>query len=217
MPPLGQGPQLSPWPAMGRPWAYPPPSVSTETSRRPSANPDITANVTGMPTDWRALLCPHNMPTTSPWRNRHAGTHVERVGRRHGSPAGTRSMSGRRSFYTATFVTARLTGTRVLSVAQTSRTACCCDWPRMVAAAGLPPWPDRYGAGRVSANNALAPALAPALWCPRRRDSCVLSPARSTVRSTQYWYDLSRNRRGSPVGCLAAAVSPKPACAQARK
>jgi len=151
MPPLGQGPQLSPWPAMGRPWAYPPPSVSTESSRPPSANPDITANVTGVPTDWRALLCPHNMPTTSPWRNRRAGTHVERGGSRHGSPAGTRSMPGRRSFYTGTFVTARLTGTRVPSVAQTSLAACCCDWPRMVAAAGLPPRPDRYDAARFPA------------------------------------------------------------------
>jgi len=151
MPLLGQGPpQLSPWPAMGRSWAYPPPSVSTETSSPPSANPDITAIVARMPADWRALLCPHNMPTTSPWRNRHAGTHVERVGRRHASPAGTRPMPVRRSFYTATFVTARLTGTRVLSVAQTSLAVCRCDWPRMAPAAGLPPRPDRYRAARVS-------------------------------------------------------------------
>jgi hypothetical protein len=189
MPRLGQGPQLSPWPAMGRPWAYPPPSISTETSRPPSANPDITANVTGMPTDWRALLCPHNMPTTSPWRNRRAGTHVERVGSRHGPPAGTRSMSGRRSFYTATFVTARLTGTRVPSVAQTSRAVCRWDWPRMVAAAGLPPWPIDKVHRRFPANNgSRALAWAPALRRPRRRDSCVLSSARSAVRfAAQCW------------------------------
>jgi hypothetical protein len=36
MPRLGQGLQLNPWPAMGQPWAYPPPSVSTGTSRRPA-------------------------------------------------------------------------------------------------------------------------------------------------------------------------------------
>jgi hypothetical protein len=108
MPLLGQGLWLSPWPAMGRPWAYPPPSVSTGTSRPPSANPDITADVIGMPADWRPLLCPHNMPTTSPWRNRHAGTMWS--GRRAPRiPAGARPMVRRRSLYPATFVTARLT------------------------------------------------------------------------------------------------------------
>jgi hypothetical protein len=100
-----------------------------------------------VPTDRRALLCPHNMPTTSPWRNRRAETQLEPAVGCHGSPAGARSMPSRRSLYRATFVTARLTPNAVPSTAQALLAARCCDWLRM-APPGPPHGPDRFGAQR---------------------------------------------------------------------